>query len=266
MADDIDFSISQFSGAWRLMCSASPDYVTDGNGDVEYIFSDVPAPFFNVAIPTGREISHDKLQQMARDATKWAAGRSVPWMFLVTHEALAPGVDASSALDAAGLTPMLPMTGMRAQRIAPAARAADGLALEVPRDADGCSAILDVNAAAYDVPLDVCKPTYGQPAFWTGHSPSLGRVNGEPVSSAAVFMVDGYRYVALVATMPDRQRRGYAEAAMRYALDTAASAYGDTPTTLHATDAGRPIYARMGYEPIATHTAFIETRFLGEGH
>jgi predicted acetyltransferase len=78
-------------------------------------------------------------------------------------------------------------------------------------------------------------------------------------------MVGGYRYVALVATMPDQQRRGYAEAAMRHALDSAAARHGDTPTTLHATDAGRPIYARMGYEPIASHTAFIEQRFL-EGH
>jgi len=266
MADDVDFSISQFSGAWRLMCSASPDYVTDGNGDVEYIFSDVPVPFFNVALLTVRDISRDKLQGLARNATKWAAGRPVPWMFLVTHEALATGVDASSVLDACGFAPMLPMTGMRAPRIAPAARAADGLALEVPRDADGCSAILDVNGAAYGVPLDACKRTYGQPAFWKDHLPALGRVNGVPVSSAAVFMVDGYRYVAMVATLPDRQRRGYAEAAMRHALDTAASAYGDKPTTLHATDAGRPIYARMGYEPIAMHTAFIEKRFLGEGH
>src|SRR5688572_17052591 len=31
---------------------------------------------------------------------------------------------------------------------------------------------------------------------------------------------------------------------------------------LHATDAGRPVYARMRYETIATHTAFIEKRFL----
>jgi hypothetical protein len=37
------------------------------------------------------------------------------------------------------------------------------------------------------------------------------------------------------------------------------------PTVLHATDAGRPVYARMGYDTIATHTAFIEARFL-EGH
>jgi predicted N-acetyltransferase YhbS len=78
-------------------------------------------------------------------------------------------------------------------------------------------------------------------------------------------MVDGYRYVAFVATEPAHQRRGYGEAVMRHALDAAAAAHGEHPTILHATDAGRPIYARMGYEAVATHMAFIEKRFLA-GH
>jgi len=69
--------------------------------------------------------------------------------------------------------------------------------------------------------------------------------------------------VALVATDPAFQRRGYAEAAMRHALAVAAQRHGAGPTVLHATDAGRPIYARMGYATIATHTTFIDKRFLG---
>jgi predicted acetyltransferase len=85
------------------------------------------------------------------------------------------------------------------------------------------------------------------------------------VASAAVLQVDGIRYVALVATEPSHQRQGYAEAVMRHALEVSARVHGERPTVLHATDAGRPIYARMGYQPIATHTAFIETRFL-TGH
>ena len=47
------------------------------------------------------------------------------------------------------------------------------------------------------------------------------------------------------------------------ALDVAARTQGECPTALHATDAGRPLYSRMGYETIATHTAFLEKRFLG---
>jgi GNAT superfamily N-acetyltransferase len=265
MRDDIDFSISQFGDAWRLLCGASPGHVIDQDVTIDYLFSGLPIPFFNVALVTARSVSRESLEKSGRDAVKWSAGHSVPWMFIVTHEALAPGVDAASVLETSGLTPIIPMTGMRAQRLAPAQRQADGLELEIPGDDEGCAAIFDVNAAAYGVALDSCKPTYGRRSFWNGHAPSLGRVNGDPVSCAAVFMVGGYRYVALVATLPDQQRRGYAEAAMRHALDAAAATHGDSPTTLHATEAGRPVYARMGYEPIASHTAFIEQRFL-EGH
>lgn len=262
MSDDVGFSISQFGDAWRLMCGASPEYVAERSPRVDYIFSGLPVPFFNVGLVTGRDVSASALQTEARQACEWAAPRSVPWMFVVTHDALAPGVDAASLLDASGLTPMLPLTGMRAQRIEPATHFPDGLLLDVPGDEDSIAKVFDVNAAAYGVSLDVCKPTYGKPAFWNGHVPALGRVNGSPVASAAVFMVDGYRYVAFVATMPEQQRRGYAEAVMRHALDVAAATYGEKPTFLHATDAGRPVYVRMGYEPVAAHTAFIEKRLL----
>ena len=265
MNDPVGFSISQFSDAWKLLCRPCPESVVAANGDVEYVFSGIPMPFFNVGLVTGRNVSAEALAAYGREACQWAADKHVPWMFIVTHEMLAPGVDATSTLDAAGLVPMLAMTGMRTNRIAPAARVADGLQMEVPADDAACAAVFDVNAAAYGVDLDACKPTHGTRSFWTDHVPALGRIKGTPVASAAVFIVDGYRYVALVATMPDQQRRGYAEAVMRHALDAAAARYGDKPTMLHATDAGRPIYARMGYEPIAAHTAYIEKRFM-EGH
>ena len=78
-------------------------------------------------------------------------------------------------------------------------------------------------------------------------------------------LTGGYRYVALVATDPAFQKRGFAEAAMRHALTVASERFGERPTFLHATDAGRPIYARMGYETVATHTCFIDKRLVA-GH
>jgi predicted GNAT family acetyltransferase len=78
-------------------------------------------------------------------------------------------------------------------------------------------------------------------------------------------MVDGVRYVALVATEPAQQRRGFAEAAMRLALDVAAREHGERTSVLHATEAGRPIYQRMGYRTISSHTICMEKRFF-EGH
>jgi GNAT superfamily N-acetyltransferase len=265
MNGDVNFSIAQFRGAWNLLCRACTGYVTDQAGGVEYIFSGVPIPFFNVAVVTAVDIPARELEAQGRAACLWAADKAVPWMFVVTHEMLMSVVDTSAALEACGLVPMLPLTGMRTREVVASARRPDRLDLGIADDDAACAEVFDVNSAAYGVDLDLCKPTFGKRAFWQNHVLSLGRVNQQPVSSAAVLVVDGYRYVALVATTPEQQRRGYGEAAMRHALEVAAASFGDSPTTLHATDAGRPIYERMGYETIATHTAYIEKRFL-DGH
>jgi GNAT superfamily N-acetyltransferase len=71
--------------------------------------------------------------------------------------------------------------------------------------------------------------------------------------------------VSLVATDPTQQRRGFGEAAMRRALELSAASHGELPTVLHATEAGRPLYERMGYTPFSTHTVFMEERFVHEG-
>lgn len=263
MSDNVDLAIQQFSAAWRLMCSGASGYRGVEHDGIEYIFSGLPIGFFNVALLTKRQgVSGPALASHGHDACAWAADKDVPWLLMVTHEALESGVDAAAELDACGLVPMMSMTAMIAQHVAPA-RVPEGLELTVPHDDAGCATLVDVNAVAYGMDLEASKPLVGTRAFWADHAPVLGLADGSPASCAAVMMVDGYRYVALVATDPRQQRRGYAEAAMRRALEVAASRYGEQPSVLHATDAGRPIYHRMGYTPMATHTIFIEKRFLG---
>jgi GNAT superfamily N-acetyltransferase len=265
MNDDVDLSIRQFSQAWQLMTAGSRGYTRQAGQGIEYIFSGLPVGFLNAALLTGRDVSSDALTSHGAAAYAWARSRDVPWLFVVTHDTLAAGVDAAAALDGCGLAPMMPLTGMLAQRISPASRVPELLELTVPDEDPGCSALLDVNSLAYGMDLGASKPVIGTRSFWQDHVPVVGWTGGTPVSGAAVMMVDGLRYVALVATDPAHQRRGYAEAAMRRALDVAAERHGDVPSFLHATDAGRPIYERMGYTTVARHTLFMEKRFL-EGH
>jgi GNAT superfamily N-acetyltransferase len=141
----------------------------------------------------------------------------------------------------------------------------EGLQLVAPEDDTLCAAAVDVNAAAYGMDLEAATPLMGRRPFWDGHHLVVGVAGGAPVSSAAVMMVDGLRDVALVATLPGQQRRGFADAAMRRAPEAAAGANGETPTVVHATDAGLPVYERMGYSIISTHAVLMEKRFL-EGH
>jgi ribosomal protein S18 acetylase RimI-like enzyme len=265
MSDGVALSISQFVDAWSVFGHAHAGSRLEHAAGVDFIFTGLPIPFFNVAVATGRELSAASLESQARAATAWASDKNAPWLFIVTLEALEPGANAEAILDGCGLAPLLPMTGMVARHMRPAARSADGVQLEVPQDDAACAAIIDINSAAYEMDLGASKPTFGTTRFWNSHVGVLGRAGGAPATSAAVMMVDGYRYVALVATDPAFRQRGFAEAAMRRALDVAAQRYGECPTFLHATDAGRPIYARMGYEPVASHLCFVDKRFLA-GH
>lgn len=262
MKNGVDLSIRQFVQTWRLFTAGSPSRALAESDGVEYVFSGVPVAFFNIAIVTRGGVSENVLRSQGDQACAWAAGRHVPWLFIVTHEMLEPGVDAVAVLDGCGLAPMMPMTGMHAEQVSPSKSIPEGLQLTVPQDDAGCSAILDVNTLAYSMDLDAAKVLVGTRSFWKGHFPVLGLVDTTPACSAAVLMVEGVRYVALVATDPGHQRRGYADAAMRRALELAAEAHGERPTVLHATDAGRPVYERMGYTAISTHTVFIEKRFL----
>jgi GNAT superfamily N-acetyltransferase len=263
MKHDVDLSIRQMDGAWRLMCAGGPKYAAETSAGIQYIFSGVPVSFFNLALLTGSEISVDQLSPLGREACAWAGARGVPWLFMLTHERLQPGFDATGILDACGLAPVMPMTAMVARAVGPAPSVPD-LQLTVPKDDSSCATILDINSLAYGMDLETGKPVIGTRSFWKDQFPVVGVADGKAVSSAAVLMVDGLRYVALVATDPSQQRRGFADATMRGALENAAAVHGEVPTVLHATDAGRPIYERMGYTSIATHTLFMEKRFLEE--
>ncbi len=74
-------------------------------------------------------------------------------------------------------------------------------------------------------------------------------LDDRPVSCAAVFPVAGTVYVALVATLPEAQRRGFAETVIRYAVTQGQRKMGTQITTLHASDMGLKLYRAMGYTP-----------------
>ena len=265
MEDRLWLSISQFKEAWKIVCTATPNHAKASFPGIELVFSRLPVPFFNMAILMERVESATALRKLGNDACAFAADCGVPWFLVVTHEALSHGIDAAATLKECGLAPLVNLTGMFADDVASLAQAPDGLDLTVPDDDESSAAIMTVNGAAYGMELQSAIQDLGSHGFWKNHFAVVGNISAKPVTCSSVMMVDGYRYVAFVATLPDYQRKGYAEAAMRRSLDLAAEAVGKRPSVLHATEAGLPVYERMGYVPISTHTLFIQEKFLS-GH
>lgn len=77
--------------------------------------------------------------------------------------------------------------------------------------------------------------------FW------LGSVTGRAVAASWTAVSDGYTGVYGVATIPTMRRRGYGEALTRAAMNTAAH----LPAALQSSQAGRPLYLKMGFREIA---------------
>lgn len=91
--------------------------------------------------------------------------------------------------------------------------------------------------------------------FWVGWE------GDEPVSAAASFVMAGINDVTIVATVPTARRRGYGEA-MTW---RATLADPTLPALLIATEAGQPVYERMGYLSLSRWTLWSRDRPAASG-
>jgi GNAT superfamily N-acetyltransferase len=84
----------------------------------------------------------------------------------------------------------------------------------------------------------------------------LGRLDGEPVGTAATTLDSGLNGVALIVTLPEARRRGVGTALTW----RAALADPTTPAALLASDLGRGVYQRMGFLPLLRFTLWSRER------
>lgn len=87
----------------------------------------------------------------------------------------------------------------------------------------------------------------------------VGWLDDRVVSIGAAFVEHGISHVTLIATVPDARRRGFGEALTW----RAALAAPGSPAMLLSSDAGRPVYERMGFLPLFRFTLWYRER---DGH
>jgi GNAT superfamily N-acetyltransferase len=105
--------------------------------------------------------------------------------------------------------------------------------------------IVDVNAAAYGVPVAELEPMR-----LAGDGMRLYSADGGSVV-LGVHDHDGDAGVTYVAARPEARGRGTVGALLRQALREALQR-GCTTTTLESTRLGRPVYERIGFRPLGT--------------
>jgi GNAT superfamily N-acetyltransferase len=83
-------------------------------------------------------------------------------------------------------------------------------------------AFAELNCVSYNVPAEMSLSFVRVHTLWHEHAYGFVAYEGDkPVSTATAIVNDGCLFLFLVATAPDARRKGYGEAAVRHALQTA---------------------------------------------
>jgi GNAT superfamily N-acetyltransferase len=84
----------------------------------------------------------------------------------------------------------------------------------------------------------------------------LGRVDGEPVTASITCVAEGCVGVYGLATIPEFRNRGYGAAMTWRAISVAP----ELPSVLQPSDLARPLYRRLGYEPVGRFTNWMHRK------
>ncbi|MET9496289.1 GNAT family N-acetyltransferase [Streptomyces sp. NPDC006552] len=252
LADSIE-SMEQLAVVWRAMVlDRDPDADVRDLPGIAVRWADSRFPFWNCLTLTEVRADTALVGRRLSEAAAIMRSKRRPGFLWVFDDLLRD--DAAAALDAAagraGLVHAFPGTGMAGDFLPlPEPSHPELTFVRVTTDAQ-LLAYADLNARAYGFPVQDARDGLAGSTLWrTGVHAYLGLRDGAPVTCAATVEADGRLFVALVATDPAWERRGYGEAVTRKALYEGARATGLTRATLHATVAGAPVYPRIGFEP-----------------
>jgi GNAT superfamily N-acetyltransferase len=115
-------------------------------------------------------------------------------------------------------------------------------------------AYADLNSQGYGFDLGMGREGLVGSALWkSDRIQAWLALEGDRAVACATTVEDrGNLFLALVATAPASQRKGYGEAVVRRALYEGGRVTGLKRATLHASDAGLPLYERIGYRKVGT--------------
>lgn len=238
-------TIHLFTQAWKAMVGGLPSPRIEEADGVATCFGNVPLIFLNINVVGRPADTPDELRALLQTAAGRSATCEHPSAVLLREDWMPAGWE--MVIAEAGLVEMMAMTGMEGGELLPPRRPPANVEIRRVTDDAGARDLAQLNAVAYQVPGELFE-CISNKEFWHPDSQAyVGYVDGKPVSTASAIPVAGSVYVALVATRPEEQGKGYADTVMRHAVTQAQKALSLTRTTLHATDMGQPVYRAMGY-------------------
>jgi hypothetical protein len=246
--------------AWDALNHRSPGFESRRGGLVEASWSGQQSRFLNLAVTAHSPETLAEFEAAVRATILWGQSRKLPWIFAVSHTTLGSLLPQTPAIMRKhAFVPMMPLTAMVADALAPPVRPAPEFTTLTDADSAIGHKVLRINDAACQTQLAEPGTLPMERGGWWLAPERMASVcvsQGVNVSSAAVLNLAGLRYVALVATLPGARKKGFAESAVRDALHRSQAAGLGSRTYLHASAAGRPLYEQMGYKAVADYTLY----------
>jgi len=226
------------------------------------VHAGVPYGLFNTALitaplPSDRGDFYDQLDR----AEDYFQRHNVPWSVWFSEDMLTPEERrrARVALATRGLRLTMEAPGMIAPAVIEPAAALPHLTAVRVGDFRTRRHFSQVMSAAFGVPIDMSEDVYCSESLWRSAMVGwIGYWRGEPVTTAVAIPTSDSIGMYAVATQPQHQRKRYAEAIMRHAIAEASIQVGITRTILQSSNAGFPLYVRMGYRAITRYFVYIK--------
>jgi GNAT superfamily N-acetyltransferase len=215
---------------------------------IDYVCSRTSVAFFNVGFLKRLTPTPDTLQEDVRSLDDIALAQEFPTFLGVTHTYLAQGMDAAAILEPLGWHPAFAITEMEAQEIVPTGRPSPFSRIERTESQQNRTLLCDINCHAYGIAPEAMHGIVDTPAFLPpGSHGYIGYFGEVAAATCLAFPHQGQEYLALVATLPEQKRRGAAIAIVEHAFREAMRESGNRRALLHATDAGAPVYEKLGF-------------------
>ena len=249
---ELEESLHQFVTTWRLFARPFPQADLSDKPGLAVSWPGTHFPFYNIVFLTEELKDQDVLRDRMREAATHLRTSQVSGLFLVCLDRLSGAAEHNfgSILAQEKLVPAIPMTGMAGDILPLAGAPHPDLRFVRISDNNTIRIFAEINCAAYGIPAETALSLVDEHTFWKEQAYGfLACVGDEPVATATAIINENCIFLFLVATMPEAQRKGYGNAVVRHALNTAYAATGIKRSVLHATEAGYPVYLRLGYHP-----------------
>jgi len=253
-------SIHQFITTWKLIARPFPQVDSSGTPGLAVSWANILFPFYNTLFLTDEMSDSRVLEDRVRRAAAYMRARSHPgWMVVcLDHLSGTAREELAAIMAREKLAPFVPMTGMAGDILPLETPAHTGLRFVRISDDATITDFVDINCVAYNIPIEAGRSIVKEHTLWNEHAYGFVAYEGDqPVATATAIVNEDCLFLFLVATMPEARRKGYAEAVIRHALNTAYEATGIRRTVLHATEAGYPVYLRLGYHPTGNFMGYM---------